>query len=128
MVSALRKGYSLLRDVGEDALLVGLPAIHSLSSFATESHYSPGIHASPIAKGLMGKRPQLRAGLILLASDWFRSGHVTQLWPMRMGGLTEGPLGKLYCFFKEVLVFLLLLSIVMSGCDAWSFCSYLVTA
>lgn len=58
MVSALRKRYSLPWDAGEDALLVGLPAIHSPSSFATESHYSPGIHASPIAKGLMGKRPQ----------------------------------------------------------------------
>lgn len=47
---------------------------------------------------------------------------------MRMGGLTEGTLGKLYSFFKEELVCLLLLSIVMSGYDAWSFCSYLVTA
>lgn len=67
-----------VRDAGEDAILGCPPSIHSSPCLITESQYSPSIHPSPAAKCLMGSKPQPHMGLILLASDWFKSGRVTQ--------------------------------------------------
>ena len=76
----------------------------------------------------MGWIPHPCVDLILLASDWFRNQHVTQLWPMRVQGLTERMLGKSYCFLEGEMGSLSLLGVVMSGRDAWNGCSNLVTA
>ena len=125
-VSVIRGKGSLPRDAKEDAVLGGPPFIQSPSSLLTKSSYPSGIQASPVAKSLMGQRPHPHVDLIFLASDLFRSGHVTWLWPMRIWGLTEGILGRSYCFLEEM-VSLLLLGMVMYRCDTRNCCSYLVT-